>query len=99
MKRAFSKEWLFRECNLHNKCVCLHFRSPISIGHTSYYTLFVLSVLVSSDEETKTFLDNCANGVNSYGKIAVRCFCDDPFEYKDVTIDLSNIEEAELRNG
>ena len=99
MKSIFSKEWLFQECNLHNKCVCLHFKIPISIGHTSYSTLLVLSVLVSSDEEVKALLDNWANGINSYGKIAVRCFCDAPFDYKDVTIDLNNIEEAELRNG
>ena len=98
-KSIFSKEWLFQECNLHNKCVCLHFKIPISIGHTSYSTLLVLSVLVSSDEEVKALLDNWANGINSYGKIAVRCFCDAPFDYKDVTIDLNNIEEAELRNG
>lgn len=31
MKSIFSKEWLFQECNLHNKCVCLHFKIPISI--------------------------------------------------------------------
>ena len=93
----YSKERLFKSCNIGKHCIATHLTHPIIIDRQTIYTIYIKS-LVLSDSERLTLYSNIANGINTIeGEIVVSCFIDggNPVEPIQLSISLDNINEIE----
>lgn len=94
-QHMFSKEYLFRECNMHNHCLGVSLKEPIKWDDKLIQEIFIMEVIVS-EEENEAYIKNILiNTKESGGSIKVNVFVDDPHKTKIITIDTSNILEIE----
>lgn len=91
----FSKEYLFRECNMHNHCLGASLKEPIRWDDKLIEEIFIMEVVVTKEENEAYFKNILINSIESEGNIKIRAFIDDPHNTKTITIDTANIFEIE----
>jgi regulatory protein YycH of two-component signal transduction system YycFG len=91
----FSKEYLFRECNMNNHCLGALLKEPIRWEDTLIQEIFIMEVVVTEEENEAFFKNILINAIESEGNIKIKAFIDDPHKTKTITIDTSNIFEIE----
>lgn len=97
---VYSKEYIFRECSLHNHCLEVVLKDNILWGDESVNVIYVTELLLT-EKDRETLSQNWANGVNTFGRIVAKAFISSSpsaYDTNTVQIDTNNIESIWKRS-
>ena len=94
----FSKEFLFKQCNINNHCLCLNLSTPIYIDEKIYDSIYLMRVVLTKEEEI-LILSNIKNNVDTYGEMTISFFVDNknPLDTIQKSVNTNNIYEVEYK--
>ncbi len=101
MNKNFSRECIYKKCNLEHHCIGISLIHPcvweddVLLDHIN-----VLEVILS-DSENEVYFTNVLgkNPLDTYGNITVKAFRNDPFKTKEIVLNTQNIKEILLVNN
>ncbi len=92
----FSKEFLFRECNLHNHCIALHLTEPFIYKQKREYIVYMTSIVLTHQQE-KMLLKNIADKKNTFGVFEAKILVGDENKPVSINISTDKIDYTEIK--
>lgn len=93
-----SREFLYNECELHQKPISVHFYEPKLIDGKEHRFITIMGV-EADEKEYQLYTSNILQGIDTYGDIRVRYFAmfGSPFDLKSIIISTDDIAEFDYR--